>query len=122
MTLQDRVSSEVYEYVRQPVEGKLLLVDVINVYEYMAERLMVEGDFLPAIKQGDSRRSHIVIFGTNQIAQNVANTAAHISHYANYVTDGVKTCITFVGCGMRRYMDSLIASRPALFELSGYRC
>ncbi len=121
MTLQDRVSSEVYEYVKQPVEGKLLLVDVINAYEYMAERLMVDSEFLPTIKSGDRRRSHIVIFGTNQIAQNVANTAAHISHYANYVEIGVKTCITFIGLGMKRYMDDIIASRPALFELSVWR-
>ncbi len=121
MTLEDRTSSEVYEYLHLPVQGKLLLVDVINVYEYMAERLMVESDFLPTIKQGDSRRSHIVIYGTGKVAHNVANTAAHISHYANYVESGVKTCITFVGCGMKRYMDSIIASRPSLFELSVYR-
>lgn len=121
MTLQERVSSEVYEYLHQPVVGKLLLVDVINVYEYMAERLMVDSDFLPAIKQGDGRRSHVVIYGTGQVAHNVANTVAHISHYPSYPEAGVKICITLVGCGMKRYMDNIIASRPALFDLSVYR-
>ena len=125
MTLEDRVSSEVYEYLTEKVEGKLLLVDVINYYEYQAELLMIDSktelEFLPTIKSGDKRRSHIVIFGNNHIAQNVAYTAAHISHYPNYTECGAKTCITFIGEDMRRKMDSIIAARQALFDMSVYR-
>jgi hypothetical protein len=119
-TLLDRVSSEVYEYSRMTPNGKLLLVDVINDYEYLSQLLMFNTDFLPAIKSGDKRRSHVVIYGNDHIAQNVAYTAAHISHYANFTECGVKTCITIIGEDMRRKLDNLVAARPGLFDLSVY--
>jgi hypothetical protein len=119
-TLLDRVSSEVYEYSSLEPSGKLLLVDVINDYEYLSQLLMFNTDFLPAIKSGDKRRSHIVIFGNDHIAQNVAYTAAHISHYANFTECGAKTCITIIGEDMRRKLDNLLAARPELFNLSVY--
>lgn len=119
-TLLDRVSSEVYEYSRLTPNGHLLLVDVINDYEYLSQLLMFNTDFLPAIKSGDKRRSHVVIFGNDPIAQNVAYTAAHISHYANFTECGAKTCITIIGEDMRRKLDNLVAARPGLFDLSTY--
>jgi hypothetical protein len=121
-TLLDRVSSEVYEYSKQKSNGKLLLVDVINDYEYLSQLLMFNTDFLPIIKAGDHRRSHIVIYGNDHIAQNVAYTAAHISHYATFKEGdpATKTCITIIGEDMRRKLDNLIAARPALFEMSVY--
>jgi hypothetical protein len=121
-TLLDRVSSEVYEYSKLTPNGKLLLVDVINDYEYLSQLLMFNTDFLPAIKSGDNRRSHVVIYGNDHIAQNVAYTAAHISHYANFKEDDAKTktCITIIGEDMRRKLDNLVASRPGLFDLSVY--
>jgi hypothetical protein len=121
-TLLDRVSSEIYEYSRLTPNGKLLLVDVINDYEYLSQLLMFNTDFLPAIKLGDKRRSHIVIFGNDHLAQNVAYTAAHISHYGNFDKNdsGTKTCITIIGEDMRRKLDNLLAARPGLFDLSVY--
>jgi hypothetical protein len=119
-TLLDRVASEVYEYSSLKPSGKLLLVDVINDYEYLSQLLMFNTNFLPAIKSGDKRRSHIVIFGNGHIAQNVAYTAAHISHYANFTECGAKTCITIIGEDMRCKLDNLLAARPGLFDLSVY--
>lgn len=119
-TLLDRVSSEVYEYSRLKPNGHLLLVDVINDYEYLSQLLMVNTDFLPTIKSGDIRRSHVVIYGNDHIAQNVAYTVAHISHYANFTECGAKTCITIIGEDMRRKLDNLVAARPGLFDLSVY--
>lgn len=116
ITVNEQVSSEVFQYLKQNQTGHLLLVDVINDYEFAAEQLLVNTDFLPIIKQGEDKSSHIIIFGTGRVAQAVAYTVAHISHYPT----NSKTRITFIGEGMRKWMDDLVIARPGLFELSNY--
>ena len=114
ITLKEQASSEVFQYLKQNETGHLLLVDVINDYEYAAEQLLVNTDFLPVIRQGDDKTSHIIILGIGSVAQAVAYTAAHISHYPT----GKKTKITFIAEGMRKWMDDLVIARPGLFDLS----
>lgn len=116
ITLKEQVSSEVFQYLKQNETGHLLLVDVINDYEYAAEQLLVNTDFLPVIKQGDDKSSHIIILGIGSVAQAVAYTSAHISHYPT----GEKTKITFIAEGMRKWMDDMVIARPGLFDLSVY--
>ena len=116
ITIKDHETLEVFQYLMQNETGHLLLVDVINDYELAAEQLLVNTDFLPVIKQDENNSSHIIIFGTGKAAKAVAETAAHISHYPT----GLKTHITFIGEGMRKFMDDYVISRPGLFELSNY--
>lgn len=96
-------------------------LEVINAMEYEAEQLLVDGDFLPAIDPEDSRRSHIVVFGTSAMAAAFARVCAHISHYPNFDTKGVRTRITFVDTDMQRFMDNFIATHDELFALSRRR-
>ena len=117
ITLKEQVSLEVFHYYKLNETGHLLLVDVINDYEYAAEQLLVNTDFLPVIKKGEDKASHLIILGIGPIAQAVAYTAAHISHYP---TDR-KTKITFISEGMRKWMDDMVVARPGLFELSVYK-
>ncbi|MDE6137257.1 MAG: hypothetical protein K2F97_07275 [Muribaculaceae bacterium] len=96
-------------------------LEIINAPEYEAEQLLVDGDFLPAIGPDDSRRSHIVVFGTSVMASAFARVCAHISHYPNFRTKGVRTRITFVDTDMRRFMDDFIATHDELFAISRRR-
>lgn len=120
LTLRDYASTEVFQYLKTKPMGRLLLVDTINDYEYMAEQLLVDTHraFTPVIRQGDSSKAHFIIIGTGPMAQAVAYTAAHICHYANYTERGTRTRITFIAKDMEQWRDHLMASRPALFALS----
>lgn len=117
LALEHESSVSVLQYDNRESAGKL---EIINTMEYEAEQLLVYTDFLPALKKDSDQASHIVILGTSEIAKAVAFVAAHISHYPNYRSKGIKTKISFVGKNMRKWMDDLIASKPGLFELSAY--
>ena len=122
MTIRDFTTTEVFQYLKDRPEGRLLLVDTINDSEYRAEQLLVDParGFTPVLREGDRRQAHFIVIGTGAVAQAVAYTAAHICHYASYREAGVRTRITFVGEGMERWRDHMVASRPALFALSHY--
>ncbi len=120
ITLEDMTSSEIFQYSRVKGAGHLLLVDCINDYEHLAEQLMVNTPFLPVIKQGEDKQSHIIILGTGPVAQALAYAAAHISHYPNFTDKGIKTKITFIAGGMQKWMNKMISARPVLFEMSKY--
>lgn len=120
ITLEDQTSTEIFQYSRIKGDGRLLLVDCINDYEHLAEQLLVNTSFLPVIRQGESKQSHIVIIGTGPVAQAVAYTSAHISHYPSFTEKGMKTKITFIGDGMGKWMNKMLSSRPVLFEMSRY--
>ena len=136
LLLREQTSVEVFQYLKLQgrdkysasgqngwtATGKNLLVDVLNEYECYAEMLLVneEQPFLPQIKESDNFRSHVVILGLGAMAQAVAYTVAHVSHYPNFIRTGKKTCITFIGEGCKHWMEELVASRPGLFELSKY--
>lgn len=119
LSLRDQTTFEVFCYLKLKLEESRFMVDIFSEYEFMAEELLVESDFLPVIKAKEDKRSRVVLLGTGAVAQAVAYTAAHISHYPNFAT-GAKTCITFVDENCRRWMDRLLAARPGLFKLSRY--
>lgn len=118
LSISEIGTQEVFQYSRQTDTSHLLLVDIINDYEYYAEQLMVGTDFLPIIKTGQDKTCHIIIIGTGKSAQSVAYTAAHICHYPSFTEFGRKTEITFIGTGMKKFKDMLIISRPHLFSMS----
>lgn len=118
LSINETVTQEVFQYYLRNDTSHLLLVDIINDYEYYAEQLMVGTDFLPVIKSGEAKTCHIIIVGTGKSAQSAAYTAAHICHYPSYSEFGRKSEISFVGTGMKTFRDMLIASRPHLFSMS----
>ena len=120
LTLSDLVTSEIFYSLKTKPNYNHLLVDIFNEQEFMVEQLLVEKDFLPLIKINDDYRSHVVIFGSGNAAKAVAYTVAQVSHYANFKRTGLKTCITFINENCKKWMDSLKAARPGLFDLSRY--
>lgn len=129
VTFADYTTTEVIQYSRQKPTESRLLVDTVNVYEYEAERLLVDDyrscysgqkyiEFLPGLDKEDKRHLHLLIVGTGRMAQAVAYTAAHLCHYPNFAECGARTLITFVGEDMRSWQQHLQASRPALFAMS----
>ncbi len=121
VTVADYTTIEVFQYLKIKESSKLLLVDVLNDCDFEAEQLLVNTDFLPVIKSGEDKRSEIIIFGMGNVARAVAFTAAHISHYPNYTTNGKKTRITFIDNDMKQKMEEFISARPSLFDLSEYQ-
>ena len=123
LTVSEHTTTEVFQYLDVVQSGKLLLVDVINEFEFDVEHLLSykNKDFLPVIQEHDTQRLDVVILGMGNVAKAVAYTIAHLSHYPNYATNGCKTRITFIDKGMQEKMDEFISIRPALFELSEYQ-
>ncbi len=121
LLLTEPSTSEVLWYLKTADQNKgHLLVDVFNEYEFMSEQLLVGTDFLPAIRETDNERLHVVLLGTGPIAQAVAFAVANISHYPNYKRTNLKTCITFVDEDCEKWVDRLVVSRMGLFRLSKY--
>lgn len=70
----------------------------------------------------DDKVVHLVIFGKNGQAVSLAETAALVAHYPNYLRDHSKrTRITFVAEGMREFMTGFIAEHANLMDNSYYR-
>ncbi|MCQ2102518.1 MAG: hypothetical protein MJY98_04770 [Fibrobacter sp.] len=132
LLLREQTSVEVFQYLKLKggdsgkggwtATGKNLLVNVLNEYECYAEMLLVneEHAFLPIIKENEDARSHVIIMGFGPMAQALAYTVAHVSHYPNFIRTGKKTSISFIGEGARAWMDELLSARPGLFEISRY--
>lgn len=70
----------------------------------------------------DDKTVHLVIFGKNAQAVALAETAALVAHYPNYLRDHSKrTRITFVADGIREFMTDFIAEHASLMDNSYYR-
>lgn len=122
VTLRERTSFEVLYYQKLNFSNEHLLVDIINEYEFIAEQLLVEREnlFLPVLGASDDKRSHVFLLGANAISSALAYTVAHISHYPNFASKGLRTCITIMDADCRSFMEELVSARPGLFELSRY--
>lgn len=61
---------------------------------------------------------HLVIVGANRIGFAMASTAAHIAHYPNFITKGIKTKITIIDPNMKEEMLFFKGKYAHLFDLS----
>lgn len=107
-----------------------LRLTVINSLENWAQQVLVSrryGDLVyPALDHGvrigpsSDCRVHFVVVGMTQMAQAMATTAAHISHYPNFREgDGrTRTRITFIAPDIRQEMDFFKGHYRPLFDLS----
>ncbi len=120
LSVSDFLTTEVLLYQKQNEVENNLLIDIVNEYECQAEELLIGTDFLPVIRSDDKQRSHIIIIGNSEMSKAVAYTAAHISHYPNFTTHNVRTCITIISNDIKEWSENFINSRPGLFELSRY--
>lgn len=118
-----------FYYKKDNVSTERLHLTVINSYENAAQRLIVsrdyrEGDMYPALDRGkgidsDSETGvHLIVVGMSQMAYAVATTAAHVCHFPNFATKGIRTKITFILKDIQQEMDFFMSRYRNLMDLS----
>lgn len=111
-------------------EGNLHLI-VINAVENSAQRVLVSREYesgylYPALDRegigADSDKSvHLVVVGMTQISYAMALTAAHVCHFPNFITKGIRTRISFIMQDIRQEMDFFKGHYSELMAQSYYR-
>ena len=105
---------------------KQLHLTVMNTSESWAQRVLVNHDGYPALNRhthpaaDDPEYVHLVLLGASQMAYALAFTAAHIAHYPNYITQGLRTRITLIDPQMDAHQEFLLSHYASLFRLSHY--
>lgn len=128
MTINDYSTAEIYQYSNMKTESVLdgdgksmvMMVDVLNEYEFYAEQFLTGTDFLPVLKANDRQKAHIVILGSGNVAQSVAYTVAQLCHYPFLNGAPRKTRITILDPDAKKFFKLLKVSRPSLWDLSEY--
>ena len=125
VTMESGSSADILHYVSMPLTGeksrKKLLVNTINLDEYIAEQtLLGVGGKIPidgaGQKAGRWSAVRFVIAGMSPMGMAMAKTAAHLCHFKGED----KSVITFIQSGIRPSMEKFIAENPWLFRLSHY--
>lgn len=108
-----------------------LHLTVISATENIAQRLLINRDYepnrlYPALdRDGISADSpvgvHLIVAGMTQMGVAVATTAAHICHFPNFRTKGIRTKITFIQRDIKRDMDLFAGRYRQMLDLSYYR-
>ena len=112
----------------EPASTETLRITVINAIENLAQRVIVSRAYNPMINYPaldgtgidaeSDKQVHIVIYGMTQVASAMATTAAHICHFPNFRTKGIRTRITFVMENIRQEMDYFKGRYSTLMDLS----
>ena len=125
----DRLTSIQFFYYKQdnPSTDKLRLT-VVNSWENAAQRVLVsrdyrDGEFYPAldrngIHEDDNKFVHFVIVGMSQMGYAMATTAAHVCHFPNFPSKGLRTKITFIQNDIRQEMNFFLGRFSELMKLS----
>jgi len=106
-----------------PLPAQLHLT-VMNAQESWAQRVLVNNEGYPMLNRHehpsaeDKEYVHLVLLGCSQTAYALAFTAAHVAHYPNFQTHGVRTRITIVDEQMDMHSDFLRSHYASLFKLS----
>lgn len=130
LVLDYQSSADVYHYYTKKFsQDTQLLVDVIDIKEYVAEQTLLglngEGQ-LPidgkGIKKNDSVCVNFLISGFTPMALAMAKTAAHLCHFPNFIqmTGENRSVITFIDSDMKGKMNRFVSEHSNLFDLSHY--
>jgi len=108
-----------------------IALSATNFHENWAQRVLVSGrcrtngtDILyPPLDRGGIRAEsdchvHLIVAGMSRMGVAMGVTAAHIAHYPNFVTQGIRTRITFIDPEAEREMNFLKGRYEPLFRLS----
>lgn len=126
VVIDNLTSYHVFQYQKSsPVcQTELTLIDI---QESWAQQVLVSRRYeqfnYPAIdREGigadTGKRVHFVVFGMTQMALAMATTVAHIAHYPNFKTKGLRTKITFVAPDIEQEMNFFKGHYHSLFALS----
>lgn len=72
------------------------------------------------IKPDDEKKVHLVFVGTTNFAVAFAMEAAHVLHFPNFESKGVKTLITFIDKNADKEKDEFIIRNRHFFEVQPY--
>lgn len=100
---------------------------VINHHEAIAQKVLMpdQRDSFPSldrtgIRTDDNVYVHLVIVGMTKMSFAMATTAAHMCHFPNFVTKGLRTRITFVDPAAAKEMNYFFGHLEGLEKLSRY--
>lgn len=72
------------------------------------------------ITKDSEKYVHLVIIGMTRMGIALATEAAHICHFRNFITKGIKTKITFIDENARKEMEYILGHYKELFKHSYY--
>lgn len=107
----------------EPLPAQLHLT-VMNAPESWAQRVLVNCEGFPPLNRhehpgpDDKEYVHLVLLGASQMAYEMAFTTAHIAHYPNFITQGLRTRITIIDENMSVHSDFLRSHYASLFRLA----
>lgn len=128
----DRLSSEYsFHYKSDSASSGNLRLVVVNAVENIAQRVLVSREYEPGLQYPALDRGgigtesgvgvHLVVVGMTQTAYAMAVTAAHICHFPNFRTKGIRTRISFVMQDIRQEMDYFKGHYSQLMKMSSSR-
>ena len=103
---------------------KQLHLTVMNAPESWAQRVLVNGEGFPPLNRhehpgpDDQEYVHLVLLGASQMAYEMAFTTAHVAHYPNFITQGLRTRITIIDEQMDLHSEFLRSHYASLFRLA----
>ena len=103
---------------------RTLHLTVMNTAESWAQRVLVNRAGYPPLYRhdipsaDDKEYVHIVFLGISPMTYAMASTAAHIAHFPNFFTKGVRTCITMIDPNAEEHSDYLRSHYASLFQLA----
>lgn len=122
--LCDHISTlRIMQLQTEPLPKNLHLT-VMNTAESWAQRVLVNREGYPPLyrlevpSSEDKEYVHLVIMGVSQMAYSMAATAAHVAHFPNFFTHGVRTRITIIDPQMEAHSDFLRSHYASLFRLA----
>jgi hypothetical protein len=91
-----------------------------NFHESWAQKMFVGGDYTGLDREGitadSGKHVHLAILGMSGMGIAMGIQAAHLCHFPNFITKGIKTRITFIDEYADREMNFLFTRYRYLFE------
>ena len=131
MVLEHLTSIQLFYCKQDNASSGMLRLTVINSLENTAQRVLIsrfyrEGEFYPALDRNgihvsDDKFVHFIIVGMSPIGYAMAVTAAHVCHFPNFHSRGLRTKITFIQTGIRQEMNFFLGRYDSLMKLSYWK-
>ena len=128
MVLERLTSLQLFYYRQDNVSSGNLRLTVVNSLENVAQRVLVsqsyrDGETYPALDRNgihadDDKFVHFIIVGMSPMGYAMAITAAHVCHFPNFHSKGLRTKITFIQAGIRQEMNFFLGRYSELMKLS----
>ena len=99
-----------------------------NYYDSWAQQVLIgrTEEYLPlegaeGIRIDSPKQVHLIIVGMSRMGISMAINAAHVAHYPNYASKGIRTKITFIDKNADEEKDFFMGRFKELFALSHWR-